>query len=58
MLLFVGTMVYLLPLVVEAVEDVDEVYLQTATTLGATRGSSCGTCSSRAACPPSARPCG
>ena len=37
MLLFVGTMVYLLPLVVEAVEGVDEVYLQTATTLGATR---------------------
>jgi NitT/TauT family transport system permease protein len=35
--LFVGTVVYLLPLVVEAVENVDEVYLQTATTLGATR---------------------
>jgi len=35
--LFVGTIVYLLPLVVEAVENVDEVYLQTATTLGATR---------------------
>jgi NitT/TauT family transport system permease protein len=35
--LFVGTVVYLLPLVVEAVESVDEVYLQTATTLGATR---------------------
>src|SRR5262245_24577384 len=33
--LFVGTFVYLLPLVVEAVENVDEVYLQTATTLGA-----------------------
>jgi NitT/TauT family transport system permease protein len=29
--------VYLLPLVVEAVEQVDEVYLQTATTLGASR---------------------
>jgi ABC-type nitrate/sulfonate/bicarbonate transport system permease component len=37
MLLFVGTLVYLLPLVVEAVESVDDVYLQTATTLGATR---------------------
>jgi NitT/TauT family transport system permease protein len=37
MLLFVGTLVYLLPLVVEAVEGVDDVYLQTATTLGATR---------------------
>lgn len=35
--LFVGTFVYLLPLVVEAVENVDEVYLQTATTLGASR---------------------
>ena len=35
--LFVGTFVYLLPLVVEAVENVDEVYLQTATTLGAGR---------------------
>src|SRR5262245_32602008 len=35
--LFVGTFVYLLPLVVEAVEGVDEVYLQTATTLGATK---------------------
>jgi NitT/TauT family transport system permease protein len=33
----VGTLVYLLPLVVEAVEGVDDVYLQTATTLGATR---------------------
>jgi NitT/TauT family transport system permease protein len=31
----VGTFVYLLPLVVEAVEKVDEVYLQTAMTLGA-----------------------
>jgi NitT/TauT family transport system permease protein len=37
MLLFVGTMVYLLPLVVEAVEGVDDVYLQTAVTLGASR---------------------
>ena len=37
MLLFVGTLVYLLPLVVEAVERVDDVYIQTATTLGATR---------------------
>jgi len=35
--LFVGTFVYLLPLVVEAVENVEEVYLQTATTLGASR---------------------
>src|SRR5262245_48263072 len=35
--LFVGTFVYMLPLVVEAVEGVDEVYLQTATTLGATK---------------------
>jgi NitT/TauT family transport system permease protein len=37
MLLFVGTFVYLLPLVVEAVESVEDVYLQTATTLGASR---------------------
>lgn len=37
MLLFVGTFVYLLPLVVEAVENVDEVYLHTATTLGASK---------------------
>jgi NitT/TauT family transport system permease protein len=36
--LFVGIVVYMLPLVVEAVASVDEVYLQTATTLGATRG--------------------
>jgi NitT/TauT family transport system permease protein len=35
--LFVGTFVYMLPLVVEAVENVDEVYLQTATTLGASK---------------------
>jgi NitT/TauT family transport system permease protein len=35
--LFLGTVVYLLPLVVEAVEEVDEVYLHTATTLGATK---------------------
>jgi NitT/TauT family transport system permease protein len=38
MFLFVGTFVYLLPLVVEAVEKVDEVYLQTAMTLGARPG--------------------
>ncbi len=36
--LFVGTFVYMLPLVVEAVENVEEVYLQTATTLGASKG--------------------
>jgi len=36
--LFVGTIVYLLPLVVEAVEGVEDVYLQTAVTLGASRG--------------------
>ena len=35
--LFMGTVVYLLPLVVEAVENVDDVFLQTATTLGATK---------------------
>jgi ABC-type nitrate/sulfonate/bicarbonate transport system permease component len=35
--LFVGTFVYMLPLVVEAVENVEEVYLQTATTLGASK---------------------
>jgi NitT/TauT family transport system permease protein len=35
--LFVGTVVYMLPLVVEAVEHVEEVYLQTATTLGASK---------------------
>jgi len=35
--LFVGIVVYLLPLVVEAVQKVDDVYVQTATTLGATR---------------------
>jgi NitT/TauT family transport system permease protein len=38
MFLFLGTVVYLLPLVVEAVERVDDVYVQTATTLGADRG--------------------
>jgi ABC-type nitrate/sulfonate/bicarbonate transport system permease component len=37
MFLFVGTVVYLLPLVVEAVENVEEVFLQTATTLGASK---------------------
>jgi NitT/TauT family transport system permease protein len=36
--LFVGTFVYMLPLVIEAVEGVEEVYLQTATTLGASQG--------------------
>jgi NitT/TauT family transport system permease protein len=36
--LFVGIFVYMLPLVVEAVEGVEEVYLQTATTLGASEG--------------------
>ena len=35
--LFMGTVVYLLPLVVEAVENVDDVFIQTATTLGATK---------------------
>ena len=35
--LFVGTVVYMLPLVVEAVENVEQVYLQTATTLGASK---------------------
>jgi len=35
--LFLGTVVYLLPLVVEAVERVDDVYLSTATTLGANK---------------------
>lgn len=35
--LFVGIVVYMLPLIVEAVEKVDEVYVQTATTLGATK---------------------
>ena len=35
--LFVGIVVYLLPLVVEAVERVEAVYLQTATTLGASK---------------------
>ncbi len=36
--LFVGIFVYMLPLVVQAVNDVEEVYLQTATTMGASRG--------------------
>jgi NitT/TauT family transport system permease protein len=35
MLLFIGTVVYLLPLIVEAIENVEEVYKQTAETLGA-----------------------
>jgi NitT/TauT family transport system permease protein len=37
MFLFVGIVVYMLPLMVEAVERVDDVYLQTAATLGASR---------------------
>jgi len=37
MFLFLGTFVYMLPLIVEAVEGVDDVYVQTATTLGATK---------------------
>lgn len=36
-LLFLGTFVYLLPLVVETVEQVHDVYLRTAATLGATK---------------------
>ena len=36
-LLFIGTVVYFSPLVVEAVERVDRAYLETAATLGATR---------------------
>jgi NitT/TauT family transport system permease protein len=36
-LLFLGTVVYLLPVVVEAIDNVDEVYLKTAATLGASR---------------------
>ncbi|MCB1187832.1 ABC transporter permease [bacterium] len=35
--LFLGTVVYLLPIVVEQVEKVDEVYLETAYTLGASQ---------------------
>jgi NitT/TauT family transport system permease protein len=35
--LFAGIFVYMLPLIIEAVEQVDEVYLHTATTLGASR---------------------
>lgn len=35
--LFLGTFVYLLPLVVETVDQVDDVYLKTAATLGANR---------------------
>jgi NitT/TauT family transport system permease protein len=34
--LFLGTVVFLLPVVVEAIENVDDVYLETAWTLGAT----------------------
>jgi NitT/TauT family transport system permease protein len=37
MLLFAGVVVYLLPLVVEAVENVDDLYVQTGRTLGASR---------------------
>lgn len=37
MLLFIGTFVYLLPLVVETVDQVEDVYLKTAATLGASR---------------------
>ena len=37
-LLGVGTFVYLLPLIVETVQNVDDVYLKTAETLGATQG--------------------
>ena len=36
-LLFLGTFVYLLPLVVETVDQVDDVYLKTAATMGASR---------------------
>lgn len=36
-LLFLGTVVYLLPVVVEAIDNVDDVYLKTAATLGASR---------------------
>lgn len=36
-LLFVGTFVYLLPLVVDTVDQVDSVYLKTAATLGASK---------------------
>lgn len=38
--LAIATFVYLLPLVVQAVDDVDETYLKTASTLGATRSQS------------------
>lgn len=37
MLLFIGTFVYLLPLVVETVDQVEDVYLKTAATLGASK---------------------
>jgi NitT/TauT family transport system permease protein len=37
-LLFIGTVVYLYPLVVEAVENVEKTFLETAATLGATSG--------------------
>jgi len=48
-----GIVVYLLPLVVEAVEKVDDVYLQTATTLGATKWQMVSEVLVPAACPPS-----
>ena len=38
MFLAIAFFVYLLPLVVQAVDDVDTVYLNTAYTLGATAG--------------------
>ncbi len=37
MLLFTGIVVYMVPLIVESVEDVENVYLSTSHTLGATR---------------------
>lgn len=37
MLLFTGIIVYMVPLIVESVEEVDEVYLSTAYTLGASQ---------------------
>ena len=37
MVLFLGTFIYLLPLVVETANQVDDVYLKTASTLGASR---------------------
>lgn len=37
MLLFIGIVVYMVPLIVESVEDVDQVYLSTSYTLGASQ---------------------